>query len=336
MLLVFCILITSKQFFGDPVECYGAQHLPSSFLNTYCWNYGTFTLKNAIKGKKGSHFTQPGIGPSHDKELVHHTYYQWVCFVLLGQAAMFYIPRYLWRSWEGGRLKALASDLAGPITPEKWDATRERLVEYFSRGNTCCHMLYVVRYCFCEILNLINVICQMYLLNIFLGGAFINYGVAVATFNAYIPAKGDVDLDNITPMDKYFPKVTTCYYHEYGPSGSIMRTDYICVLSLNILNEKIFVVLWFWLLILGCLSALSVLYRLLTFSLTPVRMFLIMGQVRFVKHSHVCKVVRSFNFGDWFVLHLLGKNMNPRIFKEFIVELVKKMDNTVVKSVEEV
>lgn len=55
-----------------------------------------------------------GVGPakSDDDEQIKHTYYQWVCFVLLGQATMFYAPRYLWKMWEGGRLKALAADLS--------------------------------------------------------------------------------------------------------------------------------------------------------------------------------------------------------------------------------
>lgn len=56
----------------------------------------------------------PGVGPlktEHDEE-IKLTYYQWVCFVLLGQSVMFYTPRYLWKIWEGGRLKALASDLS--------------------------------------------------------------------------------------------------------------------------------------------------------------------------------------------------------------------------------
>lgn len=61
---------------------------------------------------EGKHNVYAGVGPqSINDEQIKHTYYQWVCFVLLGQAAMFYTPRYLWKIWEGGRLKALASDL---------------------------------------------------------------------------------------------------------------------------------------------------------------------------------------------------------------------------------
>lgn len=65
-------------------------------------------------GVEGKHMAYAGVGPdlTENDEQIKHTYYQWVCFVLLGQSVMFYTPRYLWKIWEGGRLKALAADLS--------------------------------------------------------------------------------------------------------------------------------------------------------------------------------------------------------------------------------
>ena len=37
----------------------------------------------------------------------YHKYYQWVCFTLFFQAILFYIPRYLWKTWEAGKIKML-------------------------------------------------------------------------------------------------------------------------------------------------------------------------------------------------------------------------------------
>lgn len=44
----------------------------------------------------------PGIGSMHqDDKIKHHAYYQWIPFVLFGQALMFYLPHLMWRTWEG-------------------------------------------------------------------------------------------------------------------------------------------------------------------------------------------------------------------------------------------
>ena len=51
-----------------------------------------------------------------------------------------------------------------------------------------------------------------------------------------------------------FPRVTKCKFWKYGPSGTVQKHDALCVLSLNIINEKIYVMLWFWLVILSILS----------------------------------------------------------------------------------
>lgn len=54
----------------------------------------------------------PGIGPMYpNDEVTHHAYYQWVPFFLFFQAICFYLPHFFWRSWEGGRIKALVDGL---------------------------------------------------------------------------------------------------------------------------------------------------------------------------------------------------------------------------------
>lgn len=132
---------------------------------------------------------------------------------------------------------------------------------------------------------------------------------------------------NVSPMDQYFPKLTKCSLRTYGPSGSMQFKDRLCVLPLNIVNEKIFVILWFWLIILSFLSILAVLFRVIVFSVRPLRTLMIIGQLRYVRRSIVSRIVRRFGFGDWFILYLLGKNMNPHIYKELIIELAKQVEH---------
>jgi hypothetical protein len=45
-------------------------------------------------------------------------------------------------------------------------------------------------------------------------------------------------------MAKVFPKVTKCTFFKYGPSGTVEKKDGLCVLPLNIINEKIYIFIW--------------------------------------------------------------------------------------------
>merc|ERR1719309_1021056 len=61
-------------------------------------------------------------------------------------------------------------------------------------------------------------------------------------------------------MSRIFPRVTKCTFHKFGPSGRLMRRDALCVLPVNIINEKIYVFLWFWLLVLLAVTGLVLVY----------------------------------------------------------------------------
>ncbi len=56
-------------------------------------------------------------------------------------------------------------------------------------------------------------------------------------------------------------QVASCFFWRTGPNGRQMRFDSICVLPLNVLNEKIFYILWFWYLVLMAVSVGSIFYR---------------------------------------------------------------------------
>lgn len=61
----------------------------------------------------------PGLGLSvrQDPDAVtRQIYYQWVCIAFCIQAIFFYLPRYLWKTWEGGRLAFLVKDISKNFT----------------------------------------------------------------------------------------------------------------------------------------------------------------------------------------------------------------------------
>jgi hypothetical protein len=56
-----------------------------------------------------------------------------------------------------------------------------------------------------------------------------------------------------------------------GPGGSLQTQDSLCVLPVNIINEKIYVFLWFWLVALLVATALSTLHSLLLLAMPSFR-----------------------------------------------------------------
>ena len=134
----------------------------------------------------------------------------------------------------------------------------------------------------------------MFLMDRFFDGTFLTFGIEVISF-----AERDQE-DRIDPMVMIkifpyltkifhwifscfqvyiFPRMTKCTFHKFGTSGEIEKHDAMCILPLNIgnhemlpaclwqsaisVNEKIYIFIWFWFLLLGFLTFLVLLYRIL-------------------------------------------------------------------------
>ncbi|XP_052868573.1 innexin inx2 [Anopheles cruzii] len=320
VLIAFSLLVTSRQYIGDPIDCI-VDEIPLNVMDTYCWIYSTFTIPNRLTGIAGKDVVQAGVG-SHVEgldEVKYHKYYQWVCFVLFFQAMLFYVPRYLWKTWEGGRIKMLVLDLNMPIMNEEAKERKKILVDYFA-DNFKGHNFYAFRFFFCEALNFVNVLGQIYFMDFFLDGEFSTYGSDVVRFTEMEPEdRGD-------PMARVFPKVTKCTFHKYGPSGSVQKFDGLCVLPLNIVNEKIYVFLWFWFILLTILTGISLIYRLAVIMMPRLRLLMLRARSRLSAHEDVELIASRCQLGDWFILYQLGKNIDPLIYKEIIFDLAQKVE----------
>jgi len=335
VLLVCMLLVTAKQYIGDPISCI-ADGVPGGTLDLYCWIHSTFSVPSrwgqisdeyseGAPHLAGRTIPHPGVAPLEDgEEVVYHKYYQWVVFVLFLQASMFYIPRVVWKHSEGGLMKMLVGDLTDPLMLiNKEDRTsRVLFIKKYFKESTKSHAGYAIKFFLCEVLALVNVLGQIYFTDKFLGNEFTTYGWDVLTVTAGNPE------DRADPMNVVFPKVTKCTFHKYGPSGTITKHDGLCILALNIINEKIYVFLWFWFISVAMISALAILYRTLIFLVPSMRVTVIMSRCLYQvekdtvedvlsnpRHSWVDKI------GDYFVMYLLSKNLPPIAMKELLDEL---------------
>jgi hypothetical protein len=75
---------------------------------------GTFTILEMFNDSliNGVHRISPGVGKEDSSMIIkHYHYYQWMGFVLIFLSIWSYVPHYLWKIWEGGKMKMLVQDL---------------------------------------------------------------------------------------------------------------------------------------------------------------------------------------------------------------------------------
>ena len=73
------------------------------------------------------------------------------------QAILFYVPRWLWKNWEAGKIAALRMDLNLGIISEVEKKLKKKLLIEYMYTNLKHHNFWAYRYFFCELLSLINV-----------------------------------------------------------------------------------------------------------------------------------------------------------------------------------
>merc|ERR1719397_1077009 len=267
------------------IDCMHGGSIPDEVINSYCWIQGTFSVPKHYKDYNtqiGNDVSQTGVGPYNPlkDDIEIKAYYQWVPFVLFLQGLMFYMPHLIYKSAEEGKVKKL---LGGLCRFQLRKETRHEDIGSLSQylvETAGIHDGWAIRVFLSHLIYLINVVGQIFFTDMFLGYEFSTYGVSAASF---LETEEDERTD---PMSKVFPRVTKCTFHKYGPSGDIQRHDAQCVLPINILNEKIYVFLWFWFIILTCFSIIDVVHHLGLLWFTGVRWIIL-------KRKHNCAQIQG-------------------------------------------
>ena len=90
ILIVFTLLATIQQLVRNPITCWAPVHFTNShtnYANQYCWIRNTYYLP----------FDDNIPYEGEYRQMLR--YYQYIQFLLLGQAAFFYLPTLVWRAF---------------------------------------------------------------------------------------------------------------------------------------------------------------------------------------------------------------------------------------------
>ncbi|XP_063714954.1 innexin unc-9-like [Symsagittifera roscoffensis] len=279
LLMSLGALVTTRQFVGESIVCWSPNNFNQQWIkysDAFCW------VSNTFNAPLDTHHA-----PHLDKyEAVELHYYQWVPLILFLMALTFLFPHLLWRTvylYAGLDLEQIALHATSfhiQIDELAWHTLITRLARHIDRylelqkcvgegeggcwervravlTGRCC-VLSVSRhfgnflsfiYPAVKTLYLLNVVGQMYLLSLWLGEEYRWYGIDVL-FSMGLEGKR---LSDVTSL---FPRVTWCKVQERGKE-SILVHNMNCVLPINLFNEMVFLVVWFWLAFVFGVTSLS-------------------------------------------------------------------------------
>merc|ERR1712062_680254 len=299
VLFILCaVLVSTSEFFGNPIICENGNDM----VHAFCWINGAKHVEHSLV-EKNNDLTHWGCKLSDENFEGNERdtlYYQWVPFMLVISAVIFKIPDVIWGLLEGGFMKSFADDSANSVSIHKDEEAKKKLIKsHISlfgvlKGN---NKFYYFKFLFCQILNIVLLIANFSMTSAFLDTDFSTYGTDVLE---YLTDDND---SRLNPMCKVFPTAVSCTMPKVGTGGGESNTNHLCILSQNVINEKIYLGLWFWFIFLAAIGSIQMLYEVIIIALPVIRLeltLLIMGS----KGSEDIKdFFNSCDFADWFFLN---------------------------------
>lgn len=324
------LLCVATQYFGNPIVCSGSDNpkLSSSLINSHCWIHGASWI-GVVGGEDYSNQYQSTFGCITDQQLVTEDsdthYYQWVVFILFIHGVIFLLPSLLWNFLEGGLMADFGSDAKSAFVTADEASLEQRLNTYtkhFKSLGTAYKNSYLASYLLCWVLNVVAAVLNFALANHFLDGKFQTYGSDII---GYYGRSANDRLNQPNPMCNAFPTKVSCHVSSIAPSGSVDNDKMLCILNQNIINQKIYLALWFVLMALFVVSALVPIYWVAVFTSQSMRSGVLEGKTRkgySVKQKYhslaARRVACESTIGEWFILTQVGNNCNSYFFRALI------------------
>ncbi|CAI5438795.1 unnamed protein product [Caenorhabditis angaria] len=244
------LVIGYNTYFGTSIRCWTPAEFRdgwSEYARDYCLIENTYYLP----------LEDPNLPPAEQREQKELTYYQWVQFILVFLAFLFYLPYLFWKTvnwWSGLQVRSVVKasvELDKTNMKERqpqMEKIANHLYQFVDHGghrkspiplvpNIIGRNWVAVTYIITKVLFVINLVAQLILIHIFLGfrwGDFFSFRIGF----------GSNWINN-----GIFPRQTMCDF-DIRNKGSIQQYSIQCVLPMNMLNEKIFLILFYWLIVL--------------------------------------------------------------------------------------
>jgi len=303
-------LSLASSYSGDAIVCNDGKR--DDYTEQFCWLHGSRHLPNnevsaEIQGKPCYADTTNDPTPSTE-------YYIWVSMLLFLNGLVFMIPDKLWQYFEDGMLEQFGSDkrnfLDNPTDETKHVAVFKNISKKLSRK-------YFWTFVACEMLNVIIGIISFLFINAFLSGHFSTYGADVLNYSLVNNGRD--------PMCSLFPTIVNCAFGTFAVTGHKDTESTICILGQNIVNQKIYFVLWLWFMVLFGVSVLVIINRLMCIFVPAFQRQVVASHLKSKNTNRLTSLERmplGYDYlGKWFILAQLGRNSSPYKYRDFLDQL---------------
>uniref|UniRef100_A0A915C4E1 Innexin n=1 Tax=Parascaris univalens TaxID=6257 RepID=A0A915C4E1_PARUN len=272
LLIFFAALIGTKQHFGSPIQCMTPARFPgtwASYAHDYCF------VSNTYSSNVTTPITNGIAGTATKQEIV---YYQWVPYVLVIQAFTLLLPRIFWNfitSFHGLEIRTIVEETMKLRSVKNSSDRTSQLtkiasfaVEYleYSQTRRILKLLFggcffTAFYIFVKWLFVLVTVAQVLLVGAVVGDGSFLWGYHMIWGYA---------LGHTWRTTGIFPRVTFCDF-TIAHLAQMNTYSVQCVLMINVLNEKVFLLLWLWIAMLAVVDLTSAFYTTLTFAFSCLR-----------------------------------------------------------------
>jgi len=354
LLVFFGASLTLLTWFGSkPTRCIStSQQIEGVDIDTYCWvhpsNISTLPQRWT---EQLIEMNLPGLGrmdarsgeteeslfsclsASDPQKSRSHCwirsvdFYQWTHVFFLCQALFFYLPRFVWSKWERGTMKYFLQTTHNQHSTHSSRAeTAAEMIRYRSQRGK--NKMYCLGYMLGELGMGLNLALQWSVTSSFIGVAkfgdtefnFYNLG-----YHTLFDERGHL------PSLLLFPRVTACSLSRYAPGNGVQTAEIMCLLPLNIINDKIFLLLWIWFSFLSVLTVYKLVYRAFVFLSPNLRKFILEQEISHSllkageKRGNILYTAVS-SHSDFLFLEVFNKNNDSTLVQKTLKNLWESED----------
>lgn len=355
LLVVMGTTVTIRQYTGSVISCDGFKKFGSTFAEDYCWTQGLYTIAEGydlpyynapypgiipeesppcrpVKLRDGTTLQCPPADHYLPPTRIYHLWYQWVPFYFWLAAAAFFMPYLLYKNFGMGDIKPLVRLLHNPVESDaelrkmtdkaatwlfyKFDLymSEQSLLASMTRKHGLGLSMVFVKILYAAV----SFGCFILTAEMFSIGDFKTYGTE------WIEMMKVGQNYTTEVKDKLFPKMVACEVKRWGASG-IEEEQGMCVLAPNVINQYLFLILWFCLVFVMACNILSIFAALikLLFTYGSYRRLLSTAFLRddsAIKHMYF-----SVGSSGRLILHVLASNTAPRVFEDILTTLAPKL-----------